>query len=106
MKAIVRTGGKQFRVEKGDVLRVPLMEAEPGSEVELTEVLQVSAEDGCQTGQPVLANASVKAKVLRHGRGNKILVYTFKRRKGFEKRSGHRQDFTEIQIGDIVTDGA
>lgn len=77
------------------------MDAEVGSEVEMNDVLQLSGDDGAKLGTPLVAGAKVTAKVLRHGKEKKILVYTFKRRKGYEKRRGHRQDFTEIRIEKI-----
>lgn len=101
MYAIFRAGGRQFRVNNGDVVRMPLMDAEVGSEVEMNDVLQLSGDDGAKLGTPLVAGAKVTAKVLRHGKEKKILVYTFKRRKGYEKRRGHRQDFTEIRIEKI-----
>ena len=101
MYAIFRAGGRQFRVNNGDVVRMPLMDAEVGSEVEMNDVLQFSGDDGAKFGTPLVAGAKVTAKVLRHGKEKKILVYTFKRRKGYEKRRGHRQDFTEIRIEKI-----
>ena len=101
MNAIVKSGGKQFRVKAGDVVRVPLIEAEVGSDVVLEDVLQVSTGSAALIGRPKVANAKVSATVLRHDRDRKILVYTYKRRKGYEKRRGHRQGFTEIRIKDI-----
>ncbi|MCX7718878.1 MAG: 50S ribosomal protein L21 [Candidatus Sumerlaeaceae bacterium] len=101
MYAILRTGGRQFRVEPGAVLRVPLMKAAVGADIEFDEVLQVADGGASKIGQPVVAGAKVKATVLRHGKEPKILVYKFKRRKGYEKRRGHRQDFTEIKITGI-----
>lgn len=101
MYAILRTGGWQFRVEPGAVLRVPLMNAAVGADIEFGEVLQVADGGASKVGQPLVAGAKVKATVLRHGKEPKILVYKFKRRKGYEKRRGHRQDFTEIKITGI-----
>ncbi|MBX7244938.1 MAG: 50S ribosomal protein L21 [Candidatus Sumerlaeaceae bacterium] len=101
MYAIIRTGGKQFRAEKGAVLRVPLMEASAGDSIEISDVLQVTSEEKSTLGKPLIPKAKVSATVLRHGKEPKILVYTYKRRKGYEKRKGHRQDFTEIRINDI-----
>lgn len=101
MYAILRAGGRQFRVNSGDVIRVPLMNAEVGSEVELGEVLQLSADSGLKLGSPTVADAKVTAKVLRHGKDKKIVVYKFKRRQGYEKTQGHRQDFTEVRIEKI-----
>jgi large subunit ribosomal protein L21 len=101
MYAIMRSGNQQFRVEKGDVVRVPLMDAEVGSQVEITDVLQVAADDKVTVGKPTVAGAKVRATVLRHAKDKKILVFTYKRRKGYEKRKGHRQDFTEVRIEGI-----
>jgi large subunit ribosomal protein L21 len=103
MHAVIRSGGKQYRVAKGDVIRLPFLEGEPGNEVEIGDVLQVTGdgENQLSLGAPTVANAKVKAKIIRHGKDKKILVYTFKRRKGYEKRKGHRQDFTEVRIEDI-----
>jgi large subunit ribosomal protein L21 len=101
MYAIMRSGNQQYRVEKGDVIRVALLQAEVGSEVEITDVLQVSADEKVTVGTPTVAGAKVRAKVLRHAKDKKILVYTYKRRKGYEKRKGHRQDYTEVRIEGI-----
>ncbi|PKO14822.1 50S ribosomal protein L21 [candidate division BRC1 bacterium HGW-BRC1-1] len=101
MYAIFRAGGRQFRVNNGDVVRMPLMDAEVGSEVEMNDVLQLTDDNGPKLGTPLIAGAKVTAKILRHGKEKKILVYTFKRRKGYEKRRGHRQDFTEVRIEKI-----
>lgn len=103
MHAVIRSGGKQYRVAKGDVVRLPLLEGEAGNEIEIADVLQVSGDGDAEPkiGTPTVANAKVKVKILRHGRDKKIDVFTFKRRKGYEKRKGHRQDFTEVRIEDI-----
>ena len=103
MHAVIRSGGKQYRVAKGDVVRLPLLEGEPGNEIEIADVLQVSGdgENEIKVGAPTVENAKVKAKIIRHGKDSKILVFTYKRRKGYEKRKGHRQDFTEVRIEDI-----
>lgn len=101
MHAVIRAGGKQFRVKKGDVIRMPLMADAVGSNVEFADVLQVSSDDVRHLGTPIVPNAKVQAKVLRHARDRKIVVFTYKRRKGYEKRRGHRQDFTEVRIEDI-----
>lgn len=101
MYAIVRTGGKQFCVKEGDVVKVPLMVTEVGKEVALDEVLYVKTDDKTLIGNPTVKKAKVTGEVVGHGKEKKILVYTYKRRKGFEKRSGHRQDFTRIKISKI-----
>ncbi|MEN6627624.1 MAG: 50S ribosomal protein L21 [Candidatus Sumerlaeia bacterium] len=92
--AIIRTGGKQYRVKQGDRLRVEKLVAEVGQEVELGDVLA----RGEGSDLSFDAGAPVKVKVVRHGRGPKIKIWKSKRRKGYEKRQGHRQDFTEILV--------
>jgi large subunit ribosomal protein L21 len=103
MYAVFRTGGKQFRAEPGARLRVPSLDAEPGSSVVFEEILL--AGDGGETvqvGTPTVGGASVKAEVLRHGRTDKIIVFKRKRRKGYRKKQGHRQGFTEIRVDEVA----
>lgn len=104
MYAIVRTGGKQYQVSPGDVIQVEKLSAAAGEEVALNEVLLVKDEDRLRVGTPLLENSSVKAKVLAHGRGPKVVIFKFKRRKNYRKKTGHRQDFTQIQIQEIVSE--
>jgi len=101
MYAVIRQSGKQFKVAKGAILRLPTMAGDVGSQVEFGEVLHLGGDEP-KAGSPLVNNAKVKAKILRHGRGQKILVYKFKRRKGYEKMRGHRQGFTEVKIEDII----
>ena len=102
MHAIVETGGKQFRVQPGDVVRVPSLAGEPGSEIELGRVLAVfKGEDGVVTGADAGA-AKVKATISANGRAKKIIVFKFKRKKQYKRTQGHRQNYTEVKIGDIV----
>ena len=96
--AVIRTGGKQYRVEPGDVIRVEALAGEVGSEVQFTEVLLRSAEAGLHVGEPLLADASVKGKIVAQGRARKILVYKKKRRKNYRRRAGHRQAVTSVQV--------
>ena len=99
MYAIIRTGGKQYRVAVGDTVKVETLEAEVGSEVSLNDVLLVAAEDGSiKTGKPVVEGATVKATVLSHGRGDKVRIFKFRRRKHSMKSGGHRQNYTELKI--------
>ena len=99
MYAIIRTGGKQYRVAVGDTVKVETLEAEVGSEVTLNDVLLVAAEDGSiKTGKPVVEGATVKATVLSHGRGDKVRIFKFRRRKHSMKSGGHRQNYTELKI--------
>lgn len=103
MYAVFQTGGKQFRAEAGYRLRVPTLEAEPGDKVTFDHVL-LAAGDGDQVvvGTPVVDGASVTAEVLRHGRTRKVIVFKRKRRKGYRRKQGHRQDFTEIRIDEVA----
>jgi large subunit ribosomal protein L21 len=96
--AIIRTGGKQYRVNAGDRLKIEKLNAEVGQEVALSEVLALGEGAELNVAAGALSGVSVSAKVLRHGRGPKIRIQKFKRRKGFDRRQGHRQDFTEVQI--------
>lgn len=99
MYAIIRTGGKQYRVAVGDTVKVETLEAEAGSEVTLNDVLLVAAEDGSiKVGKPVVEGASVKATVLSHGRSDKVRIFKFRRRKHSMKSGGHRQNYTELKI--------
>jgi large subunit ribosomal protein L21 len=96
MYAIIRTGGKQFRVAPGQTLRVPSLAAETGAEVEL-ETLLMAGDDGVQAGAAV-GEVKTVATVVGHGRGEKIIVFKKKRRKQYKRKQGHRQGYTEIQI--------
>lgn len=100
MYAIVKTGGKQYRVSVDDVLRVETLPGEKGDDVALDDVLLISDGDGVKVGEAV-ASSSVKAQILSHGRGKKILVFKKKRRKNYRRTQGHRQNFTELKITGI-----
>ncbi|HYE64795.1 MAG TPA: 50S ribosomal protein L21 [Pyrinomonadaceae bacterium] len=98
--AIIRSGGKQFRVEEGATLRVPLMDKRAGESVEL-DVLMIAGEDGAQAGAPLVGDARVTATVVDHGRGDKIIVFKKKRRKQYKRKQGHRQGYTTLKIDSI-----
>ena len=103
MYAVFQTGGKQFRAEPGARLRVPSLDAEPGSSVVFDHVLIAGDGDAnVQVGAPTVSGATVKAEVLRHGRDKKIIVFKRKRRKGYRKKQGHRQGFTEIRVDEVA----
>ena len=103
MYAVFQTGGKQFRAEPGTRIRIPTLDAEPGESVTFDHVLLAGdGEDNVQVGAPTVDGASVKAEVLRHGRDKKIIVFKRKRRKGYRKKQGHRQGFTEIRIEEVA----
>ncbi len=101
MYAIIEASGKQFRAEPDSTLRIPRLRAEPGDTVTF-EVLLAETDGKVQIGQPSLEGASVAAEVVRHGRGEKIIVFKRKRRKGYRKKQGHRQNFTEIRIEEVA----
>lgn len=101
MYAVVKTGGKQYRVSQGDRLKVETLPAEAGAEVSLDEVLMVGSGESVTIGSPMVANATVTAKVLTHGRGDKIKIIKFRRRKHHRKQAGHRQNYTELEITSI-----
>ena len=101
--AIIRTGGKQFRVSPGDVLRVPtLADKSEGDKIEFNEVLVSGDSNGTRIGVPTIAGARVTATVVKNGRGPKIIVFKFKRRKHYKRTKGHRQGFTAIKIDSIA----
>jgi large subunit ribosomal protein L21 len=100
--AIIRTGGKQFRVEPGQTIRIPSLVGEAGGSVEFNDVLLGSDGNNVRTGVPTLSGARVTGQIVKHGRGEKIVVFKFKRRKNYAKKQGHRQGFTEVKINDIT----
>ncbi len=102
MQAVVKTGGKQYKVAPGEVIRVERLDAEPGTEIELSEVLMVIDGDQVSVGQPLLENASVKVKLLEHGKAKKVVVFKKKRRKGYRVKKGHRQHFSTIEIQEVT----
>ncbi len=101
MYAVIKTGGKQYRVTKGAKLKVEKLEAETDSNVEFKDILMVGEGDSVKIGNPLVKGATVVAKVLSQGRGKKINVIKFKRRKHYMRRMGHRQWLTELEITDI-----
>ena len=102
MYAVINTGGKQYRVAKGDVVRVELLGDEVGAKVSIDAVSLVTADDQVHIGTPVVDGASVEATVVEVGRGQKLLAFKKKRRKGYRRKIGHRQAYTALQIDDIV----
>ena len=99
--AIFTAGGHQFRAEPGATIKVPLLEAEPGSKVTFDHVLLASDGKQVHAGQPTVRGAKVTAEVVRHGKDKKIKIYRFARRTGFRRHAGHRQQFTEVKIQDV-----
>jgi large subunit ribosomal protein L21 len=102
MYAVIVTGGKQYRVEEGEVLRVERLAAEEGASVEFDRVLMVGEGSEVVVGTPVVEGARVAATVRAHGRGEKIRIIKFRRRKHYMRRQGHRQNYTEIQVTGIA----
>ncbi len=101
MYAIIATGGKQYTVKEGDIIRVEKLEAEEGSKVTFDQVLVIN--DGALTvGKPVIAGAAVKGEVVEQGRGKKVIVYKYKRKTGYHNKNGHRQAYTAVKIESIT----
>jgi large subunit ribosomal protein L21 len=101
MYAVIATGGKQYKVTKGETLRVEKLEGDEGSTVKIDNVLMVADGDKVSVGTPTLDKASVTAKIMAHGRGDKIEIIKFRRRKHSRSQMGHRQSYTEIEVTDI-----
>ena len=101
MYAVIRTGGKQYKVAAGGKLKVETLTADVGSEIEINDVLMVADGDNIKIGAPIVAGAVVKATVLSHGRGEKVMIFKMRRRKHYRKTQGHRQNYTEIRIDGI-----
>jgi len=100
MYAIVKTGGHQFRVEEGEILKVPKIESEVGATVKLEDVMMIGGGE-VKIGTPTIKNAYVEAEVLEQGREKKVIVFKFKRRKNYKVKRGHRQHFTRLKIKSI-----
>lgn len=101
MYAIIETGGKQYKVQEGDVLFIEKLEVNEGDVVTFDRVLAVSKEDGLVLGAPVVDGATVSAKVEKQGKSRKILVYKYKAKKNYRRKQGHRQPFTQVVIDKI-----
>jgi large subunit ribosomal protein L21 len=101
MYAVIKTGGKQYRVAEGDVLRVEKLDGAEGGSVEFDQILMVGNGDDIKIGAPLLAGGSVSAEIVRHAKGDKVTGVKFRRRKNYRRTFGHRQQFTEIKITGI-----
>jgi large subunit ribosomal protein L21 len=102
MYAVIHTGGKQYRVKPGEILKIETLVAEAGQEVEFDKVLLIQTDDGIKVGKPYLDGTKVTATVTTHGRHPKIKILKFRRRKHHMKQAGHRQNFTEVKITGIT----
>jgi large subunit ribosomal protein L21 len=96
--AIFKAAGQQFRASEGDMVQVPKLDGEPGAKIAFDEVLLTSDGDVVKAGQPTVKGAKVTAEIVRHGKDKKIVVFRFKRRKNYRRKTGHRQQFTEIKV--------
>ncbi len=101
MYAVIKTGGKQYKVAVGETIRVEKLVADVGSDVVLDHVLAVGTGADLTVGSPFLANAKVTAKVVSHGKSDKVRIFKMRRRKHYKKSQGHRQQYTELQIGSV-----
>lgn len=101
MYAVIMTGGKQYKVAPGEVVRVETLDAKKGDTVEIKDVYMIADGDNISVGKPKLASAMVTAEVVEEGRGEKLLIFKHRRRKGFRKTNGHRQNYTAIKVKEI-----
>lgn len=101
MYAVIKTGGKQYRVQPGDLLRVEKLEGEKGTKIKLDQVLMIGGEGTPRIGKPLVAGASVSAEIVVTDRAKKIIVFKFRRRKNYRRKNGHRQPFTQLRINSI-----
>ena len=100
-QAIIKTGGKQYRVAVGDKLRIEKLDTEVGAAIEFNEILLVGRGADAKIGTPIVDGAKVSGLIKSHGRGKKLIIYKFRRRKNYRRKNGHRQAFTEVEITGI-----
>lgn len=105
MYAVVNTGGKQYKVQQGEILRVEKIPGDVGSPVKFERILMFSDGENVSIGQPVLENVAVEGHIVEQGRAKKIIVFKYKKRKRYRRKAGHRQDFTAVQIDSIAAGG-
>ena len=101
MYAVIKTGGKQYQVEEGDILKIEKLDIEEGTTFDFEEVLLVSNDGDVKVGSPLVEGAKVNAEVLEHGKNKKIVVFKYKPKKGYSKKQGHRQPYTRVRINSI-----
>ena len=101
MNAVVKTGGKEYRISQGDLIRVEKMEGRVGDQVTMKDILMISDEDKVQVGNPFLTNAVITGEIVQQVRGKKVLIYKMKRRKNYRRTKGHRQTYTYVRVNDI-----
>lgn len=101
MYAVIKTGGKQYQVKEGDILKVEKLDVEAGTKFDFEEVLLVSNEGDVKVGKPFVDGAKVSAEILEHGKNRKITVFKYKPKKGYARKQGHRQPYTRVRINSI-----
>lgn len=101
MFAIIESGGKQYRVQPEDIIEVEKLDVTPGDSIDIAHVLAISEDDELKIGAPYVENATVKAEVVEHGKGDKIIVFKYKPKKKYRRKQGHRQPFTKLKITSI-----
>ncbi|MFA5073693.1 MAG: 50S ribosomal protein L21 [Nitrospirota bacterium] len=102
MYAVIKSGGKQYKVSPGDIVRVESLDAKKGDVIEIKDIFMVADGDTVSVGKPILETAKITAEVMGEGRGEKIIVFKHRRRKGFRKTTGHRQNYTAIKVKEIA----
>lgn len=102
MYAIIKTGGKQYRVQEGDTLFIEKLDVEADQTIDFEEVLAVSGDNGLKVGTPRVEGAKVSAKVIENGKGKKIIIYKYKAKKDYRKKQGHRQPYTKVKVEKIT----
>lgn len=106
MYAVVKAGGKEYKVSQGDIIQIEKINGEIGDRVELKNVLMISLGEKIVVGKPYLENATVIGEIVRHAKGKKILIYKMKKRKNYRRLKGHRQNYTYLKINDISFDNS
>jgi large subunit ribosomal protein L21 len=106
INAVIRTGGKQYHVREGSIIRVATLPDEPGSRVELRDVLLLSGDGDVKVGKPLVENAVVVAEVVEHGKGRKVISFKYKAKTRYRRKRGHRQPYTELAVREILADGS
>lgn len=102
MLAVIKTGGKQYLVRKGDKIKIEKLDKKEGEQIEFTDVLLLEKDKKVEIGKPIIKNAKVIGKILKQGRGKKVIIFKYKSKKRYSKKAGHRQPYTEVEIRDIV----
>ena len=106
MFAVIKTGGKQYKVSSGDVVKVERLEGEAGATLHLSDILMLGEESKMTVGAPAVQDAAVRATILEQARGDKIIVFKKRRRQGYRRKAGHRQDLTVLRIEEVIASGA